>query len=219
MNPVIILAGNQDMQIKSKWIKSESMLEDRKGLMVKTIALKPRIEIVLNNIKNEVTKLAYIYTELGGIEMKIRESTSSYSPNDETFRLGNVNYAELFQSRRKGITIIMSMISLEIVADRLKTAKDIGEVVNALAPAIAVMKSIRSALIRYVSSTHEEIADISEILELILIDSCQLANGVLDFKEANQKAILLLNDAQLKAVQKIREEFPSLTKIFSKRDS
>ena len=153
MNPVIILAGNQDMQIKSKWIKSESMLEDRKGLMVKTIALKPRIEIVLNNIKNEVTKLAYIYTELGGIEMKIRESTSSYSPSDETFRHGNVNYAELFQSRRKGITIIMSMISLEIVADRLKTAKDIGEVVNALAPAIAVMKSIRSALIRYVSST------------------------------------------------------------------
>jgi hypothetical protein len=113
----------------------------------------------------------------------------------------------------------MSMISLEIVADRLKTAKDIGEVVNALAPAIAVMKSIRSALIRYVSSTHEEIADISEILELILIDACQLANGVLDFKEANQKAILLLNDAQLKAVQKIREEFPSLTKIFSKRGS
>src|SRR6185437_4771405 len=88
MNPVIILAGNQDMQMKSKWIKSESMLEDRKGLMVKTIALKPRIEIVLNNIKNEVTKLAYIYTELGGIEMKIRESTSSYSPNDETFRHG-----------------------------------------------------------------------------------------------------------------------------------
>ena len=82
MTPVIILAGIQGMRIKSKWIKSESMLEERKGLMVKTIALKPRIEIALNNIKNEVTKLAYIYTELGMIEMKIRGSTNSYSPND-----------------------------------------------------------------------------------------------------------------------------------------
>ena len=101
----------------------------------------------------------------------------------------------------------MSMISLEIVADRLKTAKDIGEVVNALAPTIAVMKSIRSALIRYVSSTQEEIADICEILELILIDSCQLANGVLDFKEANQEAILLLNDAHKMADKKYAKSF------------
>lgn len=217
MTLVITLAGIQDMRIKSKWIKSESMLEERKGLMVKTIALKPRIEIALNNIMNEITKLAYIYTELDMIETKIRESTDSYSPNGDTFRHGNINHAELFQSRRKGMTIIMSMISLEIVADRLKTAKDISEVVNALAPTIAIMKSIRSALIRYVSSTQEEISDICEILELVLMDSCQLSNGVLDFKEANREAILLLNDAHKMAEQKMREEFPDLTKIFSKR--
>jgi division protein CdvB (Snf7/Vps24/ESCRT-III family) len=219
MTPVIILTGIQGMRIKSKWIKSESMLEERKGVMVKTIALKPRIEIALNNIKNEVTKLAYIYTELGMIEMKIRETTNSYSLNDDTSRHGNINHAELFQSRRKGMTIIMSMISLEIVADRLKTAKDISEVVNALAPTIAIMKSIRSALIRYVSNTQEEISDICEILELVLMDSCQLSNGVLDFKEANHEAILLLNDAHMMAEQKMREEFPDLTKIFSKRVS
>ena len=49
------------------------------------------------------------------------------------------------------------------------------------------------------------------------MDSCQLSNGVLDFKEANQEAILLLNDAHMMAEQKMREEFPDLTKIFSKR--
>ena len=81
--------------------KSESMLEERKGLMVKTIALKPRIEIALNNIMNEVTKLAYIYTELGMIEMKIRGSTDSYSPDGDTSRHGNINHAELIPVKKK----------------------------------------------------------------------------------------------------------------------
>ena len=101
MTPVIILAGIQGMRIKSKWIKSESMLEERKGLMVKTIALKPRIEIALNNIKNEVTKLAYIYTELGMIEMKIRGSTNRYSHNDDTSRHDNNNHAERYSSQEE----------------------------------------------------------------------------------------------------------------------
>ena len=51
------------------------------------------------------------------------------------------------------------------------------------------------------------------------MDSCQLSNGVLDFKEANREVILLLNDAHMMAEQKMREEFPALTKIFSKRVS
>jgi hypothetical protein len=113
----------------------------------------------------------------------------------------------------------MSMMSFETVADRLQAARNINEVVNALKPTIAVMKNIRSALIRYVSGTQEQITDICDMLELILIDACQLSNGVLDFKEANHEAILLLNEAHLKAEEKMREEFPGLMSFFIKRTS
>jgi hypothetical protein len=132
---------------------------------------------------------------------------------------GVSDHAEIFQSRRRGITVIMSMMSLETVADRLQAAKNITEVASALKPTIAVVKNIRSALIRYVSGAQEQITDICDMLELILIDSCQLSNGMLDFKEANHEAILLLNEAHLKAEQKMQEEFPGLMRFFSKRTS
>lgn len=205
------------MRSGSKWIKSESMLEERKGLIGKTIALKPRIEIALSNIENEITKLAYIFDELKIIEMKIREGGNSYSYNCDMSRPNGIAHAELFESRRRGMTIIMSIISLEIVAERLRAVTEFREVVDLIAPTIAVMKSIRSALIRYVAITQDEIGDICQILEIILIDSCQLANAVLDFKKANQEAISLLNDAHARAEQKISEEFPSLTRFFSQR--
>jgi hypothetical protein len=205
------------MRSGSKWIKSESMLEERKGLIGKTIALKPRIEIALSNIENEVTKLAYIFDELKIIEMKIREGGNSYSYNCDLSRPNGIAHAELFESRRRGMTIIMSIISLEIVAERLRAVTEFREVVDLIAPTIAVMKSIRSALIRYVAITQEEIGEICQILEIILIDSCQLANAVLDFKKANQEAISLLNDAHARTEQKISEEFPSLTRFFSQR--
>ena len=218
MNPVINLVGIQGMRIRSKWIKSEPMLEERKDLMVKTVALKPRIELALKDIEEEVTKLAYIFTELKGMDVRVRESASSYVYNDDdrTRRDSMITPEELFQSRRRGMTIIMSIISLEMVAKRLQTAKDFNEVVKSVAPAIAVLKSIRSALIRYASNIQEGVGDICEILELILIDSCQLSAGVVDFKEANQKAILLLNDAHVMAEQKMNKEFPNLTTFFNK---
>src|SRR5215813_3403750 len=150
------------MQIRSKWIKSEPMLEEHKNETPRAIALKPRIEIALNKISHEVTKLAYVYTELGTIEMKIRGSSNSISVNFDISGYGSSNHAELFQSRRRGMTALMSMISLETVACRLQTAKNINEVAFALTPSIAVMKSIRSALIRYVSSKQEEIAEICD---------------------------------------------------------
>lgn len=207
------------MQVRSRWIKSESMLEEREYTRGKTVALKPRIEVVLNKIKNEVTKLAYIYTELVAIEVKIRESNNSFSSDHDMSKHGVSDHAEIFQSRRRGITVIMSMMSLETVADRLQAAKNITEVASALKPTIAVVKNIRSALIRYVSGAQEQITDICDMLELILIDSCQLSNGMLDFKEANHEAILLLNEAHLKAEQKMQEEFPGLMRFFSKRTS
>jgi hypothetical protein len=195
------------------------MLEEREYTWRKTVALKPRIEIVLNKIKNEVTKLAYIYTELETIEVEIRESNSSFSINHELYKHPVSSHTELFQSKRRGMTVIMSMMSFETVADRLQAARNINEVVNALKPTIAVMKNIRSALIRYVSGAQEQITDICDMLELILIDACQLSNGVLDFKEANHEAILLLNEAHLKAEEKMREEFPGLMSFFIKRTS
>jgi hypothetical protein len=195
------------------------MLEEREYTWRKTVALKPRIDIVLNKIKNEVTKLAYIYTELEKIEVEIRESNSSFSNNHEFYKHRVSSPTELFQSKRRGMTVIMSMMSFETVADRLQAARNINEVVNALKPTIAVMKNIRSALIRYVSGAQEQITDICDMLELILIDACQLSNGVLDFKEANHEAILLLNEAHLKAEEKMQEEFPGLMSFFIKRTS
>ena len=207
------------MQIRSKWIKSESRLEEREYTWRKTVALRPRIEIVLNKIKNEVTKLAYIYTELETIEVEIQESNSSLPINHVVSKHRVSNHTELFQSRREGMTVILSMMSLETVADRLQAARNFNEVVNALKPTIGVVKNIRSALIRYVSGAQEQITDICDMLELILMDACQLSDGVLDFREANHEAILLLNEVHMKAEEKMREEFPGLMSFFIKRTS
>jgi hypothetical protein len=198
------------MQIKSRWIISEFMLEDEIDSVAKAkgVALRPRIELSLSKIDTEVTRLISLSQELKLMCNRDKNTMISYSLDESCLQDKTRGCSNLFQVKRMLKVVMMSITSLDTLAVRLHSASDFGEVVKVLCPAIVVIKNVRSALMRYVSGSHVEIADICACLEVILVDACQLTDCIINFNEAKQQAVSLLNNAYLTAETKMNEEFP-----------
>jgi hypothetical protein len=62
-------------------------------------------------------------------------------------------------------------------------------------------------------SEDDEIGVISELLGGILIDAGQIGNSVINFENANEQALNLVNEASLTAEQKTQQDFRNLLKL------
>jgi hypothetical protein len=122
--------------------------------------------------------------------------------------------SELTQIMKTGKIVYLSKILLENLKVRLKSVSGIEELVSILSPTIAVVKNIRSSLISHMpDSEDDEIGVISELLGGILIDAGQIGNSVINFENANEQALNLVNEASLTAEQKTQQDFRNLLKL------
>ena len=194
----------------SRWVKSESVINDDSAVSLKPGGpLRPRLEAVQKRIEVQIAKLEALAGDL-----RLRD--------EDTFRKlmgaikeSNVQYstvlsAELARARQISRVVSVSEAALEKIHSRLSSAGDFGDIVIILAPAMAVVKNVRSSLTPYIPEMEEELGVISELLSGILVDAGQVGGYTINFETANEEAARTIEESSEAVEQKMKEEFPGI---------
>jgi division protein CdvB (Snf7/Vps24/ESCRT-III family) len=206
----------KNMQSKSKWVKSESMLEENiKSNSAKYgIPLKPRIDVVLKQIHLQTSKIDTILNDLKSKDHEMFRKTISSTDVDNA-QYSAVLLSDLAQIRKVRKMLTISKILFEELENNLSTVSDFVDLATILSPALAVVKNLRSSLIRCMPETEDEIGLVSELLAGILVDAGLVGSYTINFKTANEEAVRMINEASLIAEQKIKEQLPDLPSLSS----
>jgi division protein CdvB (Snf7/Vps24/ESCRT-III family) len=116
---------------------------------------------------------------------------------------------ELAELRKMSKIILFSKLSLEKVLLRLGTIKEIGELVVAMAPAVEVVRSIKSSLAGVLPDAEQELSELSELLNSLVVEAGQVTGQALTL-EATEEAQKILEEAMAVAEQKMREKLPEI---------
>jgi division protein CdvB (Snf7/Vps24/ESCRT-III family) len=194
----------------SRWVKSESVVTDDSTISPKPGGpLRPRLEAVQKRIEVQIARLEALAGDLRlrdedtfrKLMGSIKESNAQYS---------TVLSAELARARQVSRVVAISKAALEKIHSRLSSAGDFGDLVIILAPAMAVVKNVRSSLTPYVPEMEEELGIVSELLSGILVDAGQVGGYTINFETANEEAARTVEEASLAVEQKMKEEFPGI---------
>lgn len=205
----------------SKWVKSESVVTDDDSVSNAATAtatprpggpLRPRIEAVQKRLESHLARLDSLQSDLKArdgetfrrLMAAIKESNAQYS---------TVLSAELARARQVSRVVATAKAALERIHVKLSSVSDFGDLVIVLAPAMAVVKNVRSSLTPCVPEMEQELGVISEMLSGILVDAGQVGGYTINFETANEEAVRLVEEAASAVEQKMKEEFPGIPDV------
>ncbi len=122
----------------------------------------------------------------------------------------NVFANELAEIRKMEKMIMHGRLALEQIVLRLRTVSELGDIVTTLAPAVGVLRSVKSGMSAIFPEAERELGQIGNLLNGIIIDAGQSTGLTINFESANEDAQKILAEASSVAEQKIKEKFPEL---------
>ncbi len=171
--------------------------------------LKPRLDFAIRRIELQIQRLdnaSERFTERDKtIFVRIVEA---YSKHD--MPRANVFANELAEVRKMEKMIMHARLALEQIALRLKTVSELGDVVSTLAPAVGVLRTVKTGMSSIFPEAERELGQIGNLLNGIIIDAGQSTGLTINFETANDDAQKILTEAASVAEQRIKEKFPDL---------
>lgn len=194
-----------------KWEKTEarSLKETFKERIEGQEPLKLRLEQASRQIQAQIAKLDSALTRLREKDSSIFNKAVSALQKHDT-QAACVLSNELAEVRKMNKMITQARFALEQIVLRLNTIQELGDVVVTLAPAVTVIRSVKSGLVNFLPEAEHEIGEISNLLGSILVDAGQLGGYTLNFATANEDAEKILLEASAVAEQMMKEKFPDL---------
>lgn len=197
--------------MNSRWVKSESILEDNdKASSAKPGGpLKPRIDAVEKKILVQMSRLEEMHKALKSKDEEIfHKLVTSIKENNAPY--STILSSDLAKARQVSRVVFLAKVALEKTEAKLSSVTDFGDLVIVLSPAMAVVKSLRSSLTPLVPEMEADLGIISELLSGILVDAGQVGGYTINFETANEEAVRLIEEASGVAEQKMKEEFPGI---------
>jgi hypothetical protein len=209
--------------MNSKWVKSESILDnndkDSSNSSYQTFSfpkpagpLKPRLDAVKKKLEIQIDQLEELLSinRLRDIEIFAKLTDSLKDNNTQYLTLLS---SELTRSRQLARVLLLSCVSLQKLISKISSASDFGTLVAILSPALAVIKNLRSSITPYVPDMEGELGIISELLSGILVDAGQVGGSIINFEEANGKAVQFLGEVSGTVDQRMKEEFSKVPEL------
>ena len=171
--------------------------------------LKPRLDVAVRRIELQVQRLDQATDRFSDRDKKIfAKIVEAYTKHD--MARANVFANELSEIRKMESMIMHARLALEQIALRLRTVSELGDIVTTLAPAVGVLRTVKSGMSAIFPEAEKELGQIGTLLNGIIIDAGQ-SNGLsINFDTANEDAQKILAEASTVAEQKIKERFPDL---------
>lgn len=171
--------------------------------------LKPRLDVAVRRIELQVQRLDQATDRFSDRDKKIfAKIVEAYTKHD--MARANVFANELSEIRKMESMIMHARLALEQISLRLRTVSELGDIVTTLAPAVGVLRTVKSGMSAIFPEAEKELGQIGTLLNGIIIDAGQ-SNGLsINFDTANEDAQKILAEASTVAEQKIKERFPDL---------
>ncbi|MEM0010758.1 MAG: Snf7 family protein [Candidatus Bathyarchaeia archaeon] len=198
-------------KFEEKWVKEQKPgMGDRVREAVRPSGpLKPRLEDAIRAIQTQIARLDAMATKLKERDAAIFNKVVSSIQKHDT-QHASVFANELAEIRKMLRMVTSSKLALEQIVLRLNTVTELGDIVVTLAPAMAVIRSVKSGIISVLPEAEREINEISSLLSSILVDAGQVSGTTLNFEAANEDAEKILAEASAVAEQRMKERFPEL---------
>jgi division protein CdvB (Snf7/Vps24/ESCRT-III family) len=171
--------------------------------------LKPRLDFAVRRIELQVQRLDKASERFSERDKSIfARIVDAYSKHDTP--RANVFANELAEIRKMEKMIMHARLALEQIVLRLSTVSELGDVVTTLAPAVSVLRSVRTGMASIFPEAERELGSIGNLLNGIIIDAGQSTGLTINFESANEDAQKILTEAATVAEQKIKDKFPEL---------
>jgi division protein CdvB (Snf7/Vps24/ESCRT-III family) len=171
--------------------------------------LKPRLDFAVRRIDLQIQRL-----DNAGERFTERDKTifvrvvEAYTKHD--MPRASVFANELAEVRKMEKMIMNARLALEQIVLRLRTVSELGDVVSTLAPAVGVLRTVRTGMSSIFPEAERELGQIGNLLNGIIIDAGQSTGLTINFESANEDAQKILTEAASVAEQRIKEKFPDL---------
>jgi len=171
--------------------------------------LKPRLDFAIRRIELQIQRLDNASERFTDRDKSIFvRIVEAYSKHD--MPRANVFANELAEVRKMEKMIMHARLALEQIVLRLKTVSELGDVVSTLAPAVGVLRTVRTGMSSVFPEAERELGQIGNLLSGIIIDAGQSTGLTINFENANEDAQKILTEAATVAEQRIKEKFPDL---------
>jgi division protein CdvB (Snf7/Vps24/ESCRT-III family) len=171
--------------------------------------LKPRLDFAIRRIELQVQRLDQASDRFTERDKSIfARIVEAYTKHD--MPRANVFANELAEIRKMEQMIMHARLALEQIVLRLKTVSELGDVVSTLAPAVGVLRTVRTGMSSIFPEAERELGSIGNLLSGIIIDAGQSSGLTINFETANDDAQKILTEAASVAEQKIKDKFPDL---------
>ena len=195
----------------NKWVREQKpgMGNKVKEAIKPSGPLKPKLDDATRAIQTQVARLDGTMTKLKERDAAIFNKVVSAIQKHDT-QHASVYANELAEVRKMNKMVTSSRLALEQIVLRLNTVTELGDIVVTLAPAMSVIRSVRTGIISVLPEAEREINEISGLLSSILVDAGQTTGASLNFEVANEDAEKILAEASAVAEQRMKERFPEL---------
>ena len=173
------------------------------------VPLRPKIDQIKYRINSEIFKFQKIFNELKNQDEEgVRKLLLSL--NENNIQYTSLVCSELNKIRKTSKIIWISKVVLDILEKDIKGISSFKDLVEIFPASLSVIKSIRTMLFSYLNESEHDLRNITDLLIDVLINASQVGGYLINFKLANNKALLILEDAKFEAEDKIKSEFLSI---------
>lgn len=200
------------MSFISKWTKPEKpgFAERIKNSIKPPPPLKPRIEQAQRKLQVQISRLDAVGTKLRERDQVLfRKIVAAVQQHEMQYSAILSN--ELAEIRKIGRMVNHAKLALEQIQIRMSTITELGDVVLALNPAMAVVKNVRTGLVGMMPEVDSEIEEVSHLLSGILVESAQVPNNTAPLTHTNDsEAQPILEEAAAVVEKSVKEKIPDL---------
>jgi division protein CdvB (Snf7/Vps24/ESCRT-III family) len=174
--------------------------------------IKPQIQKATSQLQQEITRLDRSMDRLKQRESAIfKKTVTAVQQHDEMTSKAYSN--ELAEVRKMAKLVTQSKIALEQITTRLQTVTDIGDFTATLAPAIGVIRSIRSTLGTTMPDAQSALGDIGASLSGLMTDVGGLTGGNFFTPESSEEADKIMAEAAAVAEKRMSDSFPEIPSV------
>lgn len=171
--------------------------------------IRPQIQKASQQLNAEVGRLDASMAKLQTRENAIfKKAVAAVQAHDQESSKAYSN--ELAEVRKMTKIVTQSKLALEQITTRLQTVTDIGDFALTIAPAIGVIRNVRTSLGDAMPDAQGALGEIGSQLNSVMADVGQITGTTFYTQESSEEANKILAEASAVAEKRMNESLPQV---------
>lgn len=185
------------------------LLEKIKDRIAPPPPIRHRITMALYKLRVQKNRLEYTLSKLQQRGNALFEKVVEAQVRRDQARA--VMYAsEVAEVRKVAKSLMSAIYALERIGLRLETVRDVGDLVTALGPVVAVVREIRTKLMGIMPDVAFELGEVDELLQTAIYELGEFTGLSISEIAPSEEAKKVLEEAAAIAEQRMKEQFPEV---------